>query len=372
MTLAGPPSAPGKVHDRRERIASPLEIPRKPFPLVRVGDMELKEPEYLVKGLIETDSLALVFGPPGSGKSFLALAVAASVATGTDFFGRKTLQGPVIYLAGEGHNGWVRRSVAWEKASGVSLKRAPLFISEAATGLSEGDTAKAVQASVDDVAAEVGPPRLIVIDTLARFFGDADENATKDMNRFVACLDSLRGRYPDCTILIVHHSGQGATQRARGANALKAALDAEYRIGLVGKTMTVTATKMKDADLPDPFSLSLRSIEVGIDATGKPFTSAALYWSGQASISKEGVSPTATVGLECLHDLIEAEDESSDTSVGLSVDAWRQAFYAKYADKDQNTKTTYFNRARKGLIDAGLVVVENSLVRLVHRQDQMK
>ena len=52
------------------------------------------------------------------------------------------------------------------------------------------------------------------------------ENSTQDMSRFVAACDAVRRRY-GCTMLIIHHSGHGDKGRARGAIALKAALDAE-------------------------------------------------------------------------------------------------------------------------------------------------
>ncbi|WP_439560713.1 AAA family ATPase [Roseinatronobacter sp.] len=50
---------------------------------------------------------------PSSGKSFLAVGIALSVATGTPFHGRDTKQGAVFFIAGEGRNGLARRFAAW-------------------------------------------------------------------------------------------------------------------------------------------------------------------------------------------------------------------------------------------------------------------
>src|SRR6516225_11927406 len=70
------------------------------------------------------------------------------------------------------------------------------------------------------------PPRLLILDTLARCFGAGDENSTGDMGVFIASLDRLRADFPQLTILIVHHSGKDDTKGARGSTALKGAADA--------------------------------------------------------------------------------------------------------------------------------------------------
>jgi len=50
--------------------------------------------------------------------------------------------------------------------------------------------------------------------------------------------------------MLVHHTGHSEKQRARGSIALKGALDTEYRLDKVGDEITLTNTKMKDAEPP--------------------------------------------------------------------------------------------------------------------------
>lgn len=50
------------------------------------------------------------------------------------------------------------------------------------------------------------------------------------MTEFVAVMDDLKARFTSCSVLIVHHSGHAEKQRARGAMALKGALDCEYKV----------------------------------------------------------------------------------------------------------------------------------------------
>jgi hypothetical protein len=80
-------------------------------------------------------------------------------------------------------------------------------------------------------------------------------------------------------VLVVHHSGHGDKKRARGAIALKAALDAEYRLEQTeGGGLLLTATKMKDAEIPAPLALDLATVPLPdvLDDFGNVVTSAAI------------------------------------------------------------------------------------------------
>ncbi|MFC6978789.1 AAA family ATPase [Microbulbifer taiwanensis] len=64
---------------------------RKPLRLIAVSDLiqNIRPVEWLVEGFIEQQCLALMFGDPGCGKSFIAVDIACSVATGRPWFGRR-------------------------------------------------------------------------------------------------------------------------------------------------------------------------------------------------------------------------------------------------------------------------------------------
>ena len=71
-------------------------------------------PKWVIKGICEEDSLIGIFGPAKSGKSFITVDMACCVATGKDYHEKKSTEGLVLYLAGEGHRGLSRRLLAWE------------------------------------------------------------------------------------------------------------------------------------------------------------------------------------------------------------------------------------------------------------------
>lgn len=300
----------------------PPPPPARRLRLTRADQIEMRPPHWLLRGMLERDTFALVFGDPGCGKSFLAIDWACRVATGTPWRGLAVKGGPVVYVAGEGQQGFGRRIRAWSEHHGVGLADVPLYLAPAVAIPDPGDLVALITA-IDTGVAAVGQPALIVLDTLARCFGGGDENATKDMSAFVSACDALRRRY-GCTILVVHHTGHADKNRARGAIALKAALDAEYR--LANDTgLLLTATKMKDAETPPPLALEMVTVDLPgmLDDYGNPVTSAAievLDADTSAIVAKASAAMSGrrgkwqTVGIEVAQRLL-AEGDDGQASV---------------------------------------------------------
>ena len=220
--------------------------------------------KWLVDGYLEQEAVSVTYGPSAIGKSFVVIDQACAIATGTAWHGRRTTRGAVFYLAGEGHGGMRRRLAAWQKARGISLREAPMFVSRAAVNLMDTTSLQAMVAEVDTMAKMAGvAPALVVVDTLARSMGDGDENAAKDINQVVAALDAIKLRY-SCHVLVVHHSGHEAT-RARGSSALRGAMDQEFSVSGGNGVIEYASTKMKDAEKPDSLSFKLERVVIGVD-----------------------------------------------------------------------------------------------------------
>jgi hypothetical protein len=340
------------------------------FILVRARDMEFKEPDFIIADLLETDTLALAFGDPGCGKSFLGVDIAASVARGSDFHGKAVKQGAVVYIAGEGHNGLKRRQSAWEKHNGLSLDDAPLFFSRVAANFLDAASAEAVACAVDEVAKSEGAPRLVVIDTLARNFGAGDENQTSDMNRFVSAIDDLKARYHGCSVLIIHHTGHGDKQRGRGAMSLKGALDAEYRVEKNESEITVTNTKMKDAAEPDPLTFKLLSVELGLSSNGRPITSAVLALGEPTSRpGRHRLTPAIKMALESFKRAKSRAGLADDLSASVHVEDWRPVFYEMSTADNTSAKKVAFGRARTKLVEGGDLSVADDCYRYARIPD---
>jgi hypothetical protein len=337
----------------------------KPFELVLARDMVFADPEFVIAGLVETESLAVIFGKPGSGKSFVAIDMAASVASGTPYHGRDVLQGPVIYIAGEGNNGLRRRLAAWERHHGVSLADAPLRFSRRATSLLDPEEAGAVITAIDAVAqAEGKPPRLVIIDTLARNFGAGDENSTRDMSLFVAGVDSIKGRFPGCSVLLVHHTGHGEGDRARGSSVLLGALDAEFRVELSGDTTTLQGTKSKEGAIPPPIGFKAHTVEIGCTAKGEAVTSLAFEEVAAPDRGRARLSPANKAALDSFHRAKLAAGLADDVSAEIHIEAWRAEFYSSSTADSPDKKRVAFHRARNALVDGGWLAVTNDMYRM--------
>jgi hypothetical protein len=247
----------------------------KEFIFVRASDLEISPPKWIVEDYLEENSLAQIFGDPASGKTFIALDLAASIATGKSWMGKEAKKGVVFYIAGEGHNGLSRRLKAWSEYHELVVE--DLYISKQPAQFMDENHARTVSEAIRNLSLAHGKPALIVIDTLARNFGGGDENKTQDMNKFIFSID-VHIRMPfSCCVLIVHHTGHNDKDRARGAMALKGALDAEYCIRKKNELISMTTTKMKDSESPPTISFRLSPISIGIlDHKGKNIHSAVL------------------------------------------------------------------------------------------------
>lgn len=328
---------------------------RQAFAFVQVGQLKLSKPVYLIDGLIETGCMGLIFGDPGNGKSFLAVDMGLSVATGRSYHGHGVKRGAVFYIAGEGHSGLVRRFHAWAKHHGTTLDDALMFKSEGAAQFLDAEVAETVACAVADLAALHGPPALIIVDTLARNFGAGDENSTAEMGKFVAAMDRLRGNWSESVLLIVHHSGHSDKGRARGAMALKGALDFEYRIEKDGDTISLSNTKMKDAEPPAQICFALTTVELEDAASAVLVLSDAPAPKAKTSIQhKIAIASYQTAAIK------EGIWEEGAFR-GVHLEHWREAFYAKHTGDTQQAKKKAFQRVRTELANSGKLKVHDDV-----------
>jgi RecA/RadA recombinase len=247
------------LRETLEEEAKKNEVLRNPC-FERIITSGIQPVAWVVKKIIERGALILVFGDSGGGKTFLAIFTAACVATGKNFFDYPVKRpGAVLYIAGEGASGLSRRFYAWEIASGVSLNGAPIFRYTGAASLIDRpeELSRAIKVHIE----KNGEPRLVVLDTWARTMG-GDDSSPQDAAAALANLDRIRAQYPELTILIVHHSGHTAKDRARGWSGLFAAMDSVYRLEKFDTQIVVTNTKQKEDASIQPLAFNLRGVKL--------------------------------------------------------------------------------------------------------------
>ena len=254
----------------------------------------IKAPEWLVKNWFETDSMGCLVAPSYTGKSFLALDLACSVATGKPWQGNGVKKGAVVYIAGEGYNGIRRRLRAWEIKNHTTLDGCTFLCSDSPYALGKPAGAAELIEDLNDSLGHIRPA-LIVVDTVARNTAGREENSATDTGVFVATMDAVKRKY-GCTILLVHHTGHGSQERGRGSSALYAAQDCEYLMKKDDSgVIELKCTKMKDGVEPKPINFQIVPVELGIkDSEGEEVTSAVLVQTDkQIAIDSGNKSPTA-------------------------------------------------------------------------------
>lgn len=357
----------GAARVKDQLTGGSVATPRTQFEFSRVDSLEIKEIDWVVEGYLESDSLDLIFGEPGCGKSFISIDIACCIATGTPWHGHKVKQGMVIYIAGEGHNGLAKRFNAWSRVHGVSLAGAPLYKSHRAAQLYDQANAIHVAEAVRAIAeAEGVDPTLIIIDTVARNMG-GDENSTQDMNQFIEHLDVLLRHPYKAAVMCVHHSGKASPGQARGSTALRGALDAEYQVEMDpgSKMIIFTNRKMKDGEVPLEKKFSITQVGLGVlDSEGEEIKGAALETvdiNGLIETVKEKRAHLGTNEVKAVKALDSIlymrEKEGNDSEV--SIDEWRT---------ESKVPANRFAEVQVSLVKKKLVIVTGSCVRSAQKQ----
>lgn len=225
-------------------------------------------PRSLIKGLLTLDSESWLIGEPGSKKSFVALDMAAHVATGRTWQGLKVHQTRVVMIVAEGAGGSGLRVRAWEKIHGPM--GAEIFI------LPRPVQAMNITAwSVLVEACRRLAPGMVVIDTQARVTVGLEENSAKEMGIYVEAVRAIREATGAC-VLTVHHTGRKGGD-ARGSSAIDGAQSTELKVvvkeGLRGELRT---EKQKDLEQAAPMPLVFERVTVGQDEDDLPITSLVL------------------------------------------------------------------------------------------------
>ena len=254
--------------DALEVLLSAPQGPAQRFRLLGSADLRALPPlAWRVRGVLPAQGLASVYGPSGSGKSFLVLDMAAAIAEGLAWFGYRVKAAPVVYVPLEGQAGFRLRAAAWETRNGRPLPVGLRLVLQPFKLTEPQD--------VPDLAAAVlsaGDGAVTILDTLNAAAPEADENASADMGRILEAAKELQ-RLTGGLVLLVHHTGKDASKGLRGHSSLFAALDAALEVVRDGDRKEWRVAKAKDGKDGDAHPFNLDPVELGDDADGEPVTS---------------------------------------------------------------------------------------------------
>lgn len=345
------------------------EQPKPPrrITLIPWGELPEMQVRWLVKDLVPAQGFVALYGKPGTYKSFVALYTAAMVATGRPCFDRETVQGDVVYIAGEGGAGLKQRRDALAKHYGLEASTRVHFIRAQLNLRSTQEDTEALVAAVNEAGLK---PALLIIDTLARAFSGGNENSSEDMGAFISHCGAIQEAL-QTAIMIVHHSGKDEAKGQRGHSSLLGAVDTELEVvKLTGedapadapKVGQMTVTKQKDGE--DGFKITYRMESVTLSATGLDEARQSLVLvpddeaKGQRRKPMNGTTRAVFKALEM------AIDEAPGKHVGLpnipetalcvNVNTWR-TYWRTACPHEEDTARRYFNRALNDLMSSGTI-----------------
>lgn len=239
-----------------KKIYPHLEYQRKLINFHDLGNIPI--PNYILPESLEDApnypiyriGLNMLYGVPGSGKSFVAIDIAARLALSHQ-------DGIVIYSAGEGVPGLEPRLKAWEKHYGYRVNN--LYLWRDALPFMNADE---VGRFIDEVGDK--RPVFILVDTLARAMIGMNENDTRETGLFIQAVERIMLTL-NVGVLFVHHTNKMGI--LRGSTALDGAMDSILKLNKEEELITLYNSlerggKNKHREEAPPLHFRLLPVEV--------------------------------------------------------------------------------------------------------------
>lgn len=200
---------------------------------------------WIVKNFLPKESLVILYGEPGTMKTYMAIDLAMCVATGKPWLGLETTQTSVIMIDEEsGKNRIIKRMLASMNGHEVSIGQTVPFYVTLPSGVDLGD--RHWELIIIDAIQKSGS-ELVILDALADVMPGADENSVRETQPIFNSLRSIVCK-TGVTLVVIHHTNKGGGYR--GSTAIKAAVDQMICVKSTKgtKTMNLMIEKARDFD----------------------------------------------------------------------------------------------------------------------------
>jgi RecA-family ATPase len=247
----------------------------------------------VIKNFLSSKIVAAIIAPGGAGKSYLAMHIAVSTASGSSLFSKflPTKPSKVVFISGEDDKIELQRRIhAVTQDLPTSLKASvstniffidladsfELFTNKSMTGeVFMTDTPRMLAECIKETAGD--EVDLVIVDPISRFRG-GEENSAADTTRFVQALQFIRDKL-NTTVLTLHHVNKGAKSNgssqnnARGSSAFIDGVRLVYELNVLSdeeikklygsplimpRLLTLSTVKTNYGSPIDPLVLSKR------------------------------------------------------------------------------------------------------------------
>lgn len=211
-------------------------------------------PEWLIPDFLAKRSSGMLVGARGTFKTFLAMDILMSVAAGNGLGNNRLWpsvleSGPVLLAVGEGQSGLSLRAKAWEKVHAEGEKQGNFYVISPVV-LIDGGMPEWEMFIEGALAASPEGYVLVVIDTAGRAMQGLNENTQEDASKLTMLIQLLQERL-DCAVLVIHHAGTDAPDRARGSTVFEADADMVVVVSREAKDNRVKLRMTKQKDAPE-------------------------------------------------------------------------------------------------------------------------
>jgi hypothetical protein len=346
-------------HSAPEEHSQPQQHEYIKFRLTAFKDIKVNTTRrsYLVKGLLASTGLAVIWGPPKCYKSFWATDIGLHFALGWPYRDRRVVQTTVCYIALEGQYGFAARIEVFRKHHNIAAETEVPFhlITTPLDLIHEADRL------IVEIKTQLGDkcPGLVFIDTLNRSLVGS-ESKDEDMAAYLRAAEKIEQSF-NCTVAIVHHCGVDAS-RPRGHTSQTGAVESQIAVKKLSKlSVGVKVEVAKDFEEGAEITSRLEVVDTGlVDPDGDAIASLVVLPVEGPTVpmptTKKKLSLQNGIALEALREAIVEGGTPAKTSraphgaAASTFDDWLRYYDAKTAgDIQPDSKRRALERARNKL-----------------------
>ena len=207
--------------------------------------------DWLIEPIIPRNQLVVIFAPGGTGKSLLALYIAAALATGKEIFAEPKPPTNVLYMDYE-----MSQAVLYERLTAMGYNK-------------DGDLTRLHYASLPPIGSLDKPEgakqicdlaracqaELVIIDTFARAVEGAENDAdtVRNFYRWTAINLKQEGR----SLMRIDHAGKDLKKGARGTSAKNDDVDLVWQMTKVDGQLVLLRQKHRHTWIPERINLTI-------------------------------------------------------------------------------------------------------------------